>query len=175
MQKIPVKFELGNARELPFADGRFDLVTIFENVYAHITPRRARLESLREIHRCLKPNGIVMIEVTSLANRHRYYAAIKLMELGRLFYNPNRLERGEKLMSQASTMKDLPPEKLPRSHWFRPRDLDEEAAEAGYRVILASTVAGVLRDPRQSSRKTHKQGRLVYVLSKASGRGSSPS
>ncbi len=163
-QKSPVTFELGSADRMPFADGRFDAVTIFENVYGHITPRAARLEALREIRRVLKPTGVLMIEATSLADRYRYFAAIKVMELCRLLYNPHRLQKGDKLMRDARTILDLPPEQLPRSHWFRPREIDEESAEAGFRVELASTVAGVLRDPRHSSRRTHKQGRLIYVL-----------
>lgn len=165
-QGIDLQLEFGTSMQLPFQAESFDLAVLFQNVYAFITPRSARIETLREIRRCLKPGGKVILEVTSLHSILRYRLAIYLMELGRLVYNPYRLERGEKLVREASSMKDLPAEKLPRAKWFRPYEIDAEAEEVGLKVRLASTVAEVCRNPLQSSRRTRHQGRLVYVLEK---------
>jgi SAM-dependent methyltransferase len=50
-----VRFELGNAEALPFPDGTFDAV------FAHTVLQHLRdpLHALREMHRVLKPGGIV--------------------------------------------------------------------------------------------------------------------
>jgi SAM-dependent methyltransferase len=165
-RKIDMRLELGASTKMPFDSETFDLTVLFQNVYALFTPRSARIESLREIRRCLKPGGKIILEATSLHTVLRYRFAFRLMELGRLAYNPCRLERGDKLVKEAGQVENLPPEKLPRSHWFRPYEIDQEANEAGLRVVLASTVAAVLRDPFKSSRRLHRQGRVVYVLEK---------
>jgi len=49
-----------NAEALPFADGAFDVVT---SVYLfHELPRNARRNVVRELHRVLRPGGLVVIE-----------------------------------------------------------------------------------------------------------------
>jgi SAM-dependent methyltransferase len=165
-KNLSIEFRLANAGELPFPDGSYDVITLFANIYGHVTPRIVRVNTLREFKRCLKSGGLILLEGTSLYNRLPHCAAIRLLEMGRAFYNPHRLERGDKLVSDARKMIDVPREVLPRSHWFRPYEIDQEAKEAGLEVVLASTVEGVLKDPRCESRRLHKAGRLVYVLKK---------
>lgn len=157
-------FVCGDATALPFPDEDFDLITILENVYGHFTPRSMRVAALKDASRCLKPGGSVVIEAISLMDHYRYYLAIRLMELGRCMYNPHRLGRGDKLMKDARSLKDLPPDKLPRSHWFRPGEIESEARDAGLDVTFASTVQGVLNDHSRPSRKTHHQGRFMHIL-----------
>jgi ubiquinone/menaquinone biosynthesis C-methylase UbiE len=165
-KNLSIDFRLANAAELPFPDGSYDLITLFANIYGHVIPRMDRVNTLKEIKRCLKSGGLILLEGTSLYNRLPHYAAIRLLEMGRAFYNPHRLERGDKLVRDAKKVIDVTREHLPRSHWFRPYEIDQEAKEAGLEVVLASTVEGVLKDPRRESRRLHKAGRLVYVLKK---------
>jgi ubiquinone/menaquinone biosynthesis C-methylase UbiE len=51
-----VKFEFADALQLPYADGTFDLVWLFETL-----PHLDRLAGLREVKRVLKPGGRVVI------------------------------------------------------------------------------------------------------------------
>lgn len=162
----PPEFHLGSATELPFEAERFDVVTVFENVYGHITPRASRLAALREVRRCLKLGGITILVATSLADKFRCRVAFPVMEAIRWFRNPHRLEKGDKVMANARAVPGLPGECLARSHWFRPMEIDAEAAEVGLTVALASTVEGVLHDPTRSCRRLRRRGRLVYILKK---------
>jgi len=64
----------GNVLELPFDDGRFDVVTAFETVY--FWPELARC--FAEIHRVLKPGGVFMItnEATGKTKSHEKWQKI---------------------------------------------------------------------------------------------------
>ncbi|SHI52714.1 phosphoethanolamine N-methyltransferase [Malonomonas rubra DSM 5091] len=53
------RFQQALAEELPFADGQFDLVT--SALFFHHVDRELKLQSLREIHRVLKPGGSLLI------------------------------------------------------------------------------------------------------------------
>jgi SAM-dependent methyltransferase len=164
--QLPIEFCLGSVAELPFPDENFDVVTVFENVYGHITPRADRIQSLREIRRCLKRDGRVLIDANSLLNHTRYYVPILLMEAVRRFFNPYRLERGDKLMRGSRLAGTISPAHTPRSHWFRPGEVEAEGAEAGLEVVLSSTVRGVLEDPSRTSPRLRNAGYLQYVLRK---------
>jgi SAM-dependent methyltransferase len=145
--QLPIEFYLGSVAELPFPDESFDVVTVFENIYGHITPRANRIQSLREIRRCLKGDGRALIDANSLLNHTRYHVPILMMEAVRRFFNPFRLERGDKLMRGSRPVGAILPAHTPRSHWFRPGEGEAESAEAGIEVVLSSTVRGVLEDP----------------------------
>jgi len=55
---VEVVFEPGVAEELPFPDGRFDVV--LSTLLLHHLPARTRHEAALEIHRVLKPGGHVL-------------------------------------------------------------------------------------------------------------------
>ena len=163
---LPIDFHLARATEMPFSSASFAVVTLFTNVYGHITPRAARLDALREAGRCLKSGGLILLEATSILNRFRYFVAIRILEIARMFHNPRRMERGDKLIRNAGKVAGVSAEAMPRSHWFRPGEIDADADEVGLEVVLASTTKGVLQDPLRHSRQLHKAGWLEYVLRK---------
>jgi SAM-dependent methyltransferase len=162
---LDIPFVVGSVRELPFPDAAFDVVTFFANIYGHITPKVARLEALAEAKRVLKPGGLILMESQCVRNIYWHFLIIRAMEISRRLWNPYDLGRGDKLTHYAKQVK-APPHELPRSHWFRPYEIDGEATEAGFEVALASTVKDVAANPAVNSRRYRGKGRLVYVLRK---------
>ena len=65
-----------------------------------------RLTTLAEVTRILKPGGLLFLEATNLRYRYRYMLCIRLMDITHCFYNPCRLEWGDKLMREAETDAD---------------------------------------------------------------------
>jgi ubiquinone/menaquinone biosynthesis C-methylase UbiE len=61
-KKYPrLKFVIGDAQKLPFKKRSFDLIFCLETIEHLVSPRKA----LREIKRCLKPNGAAIISMDS--------------------------------------------------------------------------------------------------------------
>lgn len=56
---VSVDLRVGSAEALPFEDASFDLV-ILDNVLEHVSDRE---QTLREIHRVLKPNGLLYMVI----------------------------------------------------------------------------------------------------------------
>ena len=152
------------ASHLPYDAESFDVVTMFENVYGHITPHDARLRSLAEARRVLRPGGLVLMYVTSLHNHWYYRWSIAGLDVLRRLYNPQRMERGDKRMRGEKHLTTRGSGFVARSHWFRPDDVPHDAAMTALEVALTSTVAGVVDDPRGNSDRLVGRGRLVYVL-----------
>jgi ubiquinone/menaquinone biosynthesis C-methylase UbiE len=74
-----------NAEQLPFADGAFDVVT---SVYLfHELPRNARRNVVREMHRVLRPGGLLVLEDSAqLAESADIASALR--EFPREFHEP---------------------------------------------------------------------------------------
>nr|MDQ3341906.1 class I SAM-dependent methyltransferase [Myxococcota bacterium] len=74
-----------NAEALPFADGAFDIVT---SVYLfHELPRNARRNVVREMHRVLRPGGLLVIEDSAqIAESSEIESALR--EFPREFHEP---------------------------------------------------------------------------------------
>lgn len=67
-KKIPkASFFVGSVNNLPFEDNSFDVV-IFLAVLEHI-PKDTEPQALAEIHRVLKPNGLLILETP---NKHLF-------------------------------------------------------------------------------------------------------
>ena len=160
---LSIEFKLAMADNLPYPSNTFDVITIFENVYGFITPHSARIASLTEVKRVLKPGGLVMLTVNSIFNCWRYFAFIKMTEILRIFYNPHEMEKGDKFWGEERRASS---EGIARTktHWFRPDEITEEACSAGLSVLQVTTNVGVCKNPKINSAKLHGQGGLVYVL-----------
>jgi ubiquinone/menaquinone biosynthesis C-methylase UbiE len=57
--KVPVRFQLATAEDLPFPNGKFDVV--LSTLMLHHLPKRTREACAREIRRVLKPRGQALV------------------------------------------------------------------------------------------------------------------
>jgi ubiquinone/menaquinone biosynthesis C-methylase UbiE len=57
--RVQVTFELAPAEQLPFSDGRFDVV--LSTLMLHHLPHKTRQQCAREVRRVLKPGGRVLV------------------------------------------------------------------------------------------------------------------
>ena len=158
---MPVEFHQGSAGNLPFDDHSLDAVTMFGNIYGHITPRQERLSSLREIRRVLKPGGLLLFNASSRNEAWKPRAYFAFQDLLHVLYNPCRFDSGDKRFKE-----DRSPAtpNTPRHHFFRPREIDIDAQECGFTVQLRSTAEAVVTSPRTNATSVRRGGRLVYVL-----------
>lgn len=63
---------LGDAVKLEFPEEYFDAVISLWNVFGHIPSENDRIEVLRKISKCLKPNGKCIIDVNNRYNLRHY-------------------------------------------------------------------------------------------------------
>jgi ubiquinone/menaquinone biosynthesis C-methylase UbiE len=66
--KLSVKVFQGNITKIPFKSNKFDVVLIF-TVLHHVTKWR---EALQEVHRILKPNGVILINEINQRSLDRF-------------------------------------------------------------------------------------------------------
>ena len=164
---LAIRFELTTADHLPFADGSLDVVTLFENIYGHITPHAARLASLKEISRVLKPQGVVLMVVTSLYHTGLGFLYVRLCDMMRVVWNPSGMEPGDKRLQRSHWGENVTRINAPCSHWFARGEVSRDAASAGLSVKQRSAVKRLLMDPLDNTQqKLRGMGRLVYVLAK---------
>jgi SAM-dependent methyltransferase len=158
-QHLAIPFDLASADALPLEDCSVDAITLFENLYGHITPYTARLAALAEARRVLRPGGLVFMTVTALAHRWRHYFYIRSLETLRLAYNPHSMEKGDKFMRR-----DPRSQNRARSHWFRAYEVPDDAGRSGFAVLQQTTDRDIRLNPSGNSTRVHHGGRLLYVL-----------
>lgn len=168
VEALDIGFDQAAADSLPCPDGTFDVVTLFENVYGHITPRQARHRALCEIRRVLKPGGIVMMAVTSLHDSLVCRAYFSLARIVRAVWNPYNLEPGDKFMARHRWGLAKTRSEAPRSHYFLPHEVLDDARAAGLFLVQETTSAGILAAPGTVTDPRHLRGmgRLLYVLAR---------
>lgn len=164
---LPIPFIKANLTELPFADGSFDVATMFFNVYGHIVPREARLRSLREIRRVLRPGGLVLFDVNSYYISVPHWGVNLLRDLVRLAYNPGGWERGDKKWSTQVRNETEDRSQVVCSHVFRPAEVRQEVAAAGFDVIQATAVKDIVLNVAAQSTWLLGKGPQVYAFRKA--------
>ena len=161
---LGIRFEVGRADQLPFPDQTFGLLTMFENVYGHITPRAARLTSLQEIRRVLKVGGVALMTVSS---RHELWASscyFRVVQVVRRFWNPAKMEPGDKNLARALWGVLEKGQLPPRSHWFDPAEVPQDAQSVGLTVRQATTVQAIVQGRPDDTGNLRGQGRLLYAL-----------
>ncbi len=136
--KKPFKAELGEARNLDFPDDSADLVILHGPLY-HLQLRADRIKALREAHRILKPNGILLgfainhtvSTITGLLNGMIHDAQFYAMcesELKTGIHNPPANWPGI----------------LPEAFFHKPQELTEEVYEAGFNNLKLFAVEGMV-------------------------------
>jgi len=78
-QGLTIPFSVMNAQALGLHDEAFDAVLMLGSVLSHVPFRHARLATLREAHRVLKPGGTLLIETQSRASALRHRAFFRAM------------------------------------------------------------------------------------------------
>jgi SAM-dependent methyltransferase len=161
---LNIEFKLALADNLPYPSNTFGVITVFENVYGHITPHSARMDSLTELRRVLKPGGLVMIIVNSIYHRWRYFAAFKMLETFRLLYNPNEMEKGDKFWGQERKANPQGKARV-KIHWFKPGEIPEDARRIGLSVLQSTTVEGIKKTRKQIQQNFMGRGGLSMYSS----------
>ncbi len=158
---LQLPFVQASADALPFPERFFDAAIMTCNTYGHITPRAARLQTMREIARVLKPGGLFFVTATSRQHRLRIRAALWLLDIWRLIHNPRGAESGDRLMSR----RDSPStgDRL-LIHWFYSGEPAWEGRQAGLEEICSSTAGEFARNPHADARSYHRRGWLACVL-----------
>lgn len=171
---LSIHFEAARADQLPFGEASLDVLTMFENLYGHITPHDARLRALAEARRVLRPGGVVLMTVTSMYHNVLYKLYIQALQLLRCLHNPGGMERGDKLLNRNHWPLGATRPTAPRTHWFCPEEVPADAARVRLTVIQRTTTSGVVRNPAADSLRYRGEGRLAYVLCRPDAARSRP-
>jgi len=124
-EKYPeAKFKLGDALNIPFSDNFFDRVYSIA-VLHHIPSKELRIQSLKEIRKVLKNNGLLILTVWKFHELKEFYFLIKytilkLIMKSKLDWNDVFEPWGRKAQRYY--------------HWFSRKELEKLAMEAGFKV-----------------------------------------
>jgi SAM-dependent methyltransferase len=117
-----------DARELPFADGAFDLVLLLGPLY-HLGDRADRQAAIVEAQRICREGGLVAAGAIS-----RFAPLLDMIRCGRIG-DPRILANVEQETREG---RRVPPERrtspFPDAYFHRPEELEEELAEGGMQV-----------------------------------------
>jgi len=154
-----VTAEVGDARELPVADGSFDTVLLLGPLY-HLTERADRLRAWTEARRAVRPGGLIFAAAIS-----RFASLFDGLAREYLF-DPAFREIVERDLRDGQHRN--PAE---REHWFttaylhRPEDLRDEAEEAGVEIVELVGVEGLAGWlPQLNERWASAEGREAILF-----------
>jgi SAM-dependent methyltransferase len=128
--------EVGDARALTWGDGTADAVLLFGPLY-HLTEREDRLQALRESHRVLRPDGVLLAVAIS-----RFASAFDGLCRGFLKDPPFAEIVRQDLIDGQHRNPTARPEYFMDTFFHHPDELRGEVAEAGFRPINIYGVEG---------------------------------
>jgi SAM-dependent methyltransferase len=160
-QKAPLaSVALGDARALTWADGQVDGLLLFGPLY-HLTDRDDRLRALREAHRVLRENGILMAVGIS-----RFASALDGLRSGFLA-DPRFVAIVEQDLKDGQHRNwTEKPEYFMDTFFHHPDELRSEVAEAGFDLIDVYGVEGpcwLLRDFDDWWNDAERRNRLLQI------------
>jgi SAM-dependent methyltransferase len=130
-----VRARLGDARDLPLADGSVDAVLLMGPLY-HLIGLADRQRALAEARRVLRPGGVVLAEIIT---RHSW-----VMDATRQGLDEPRIFAEFESIARIGTAAD-PATREPGGFWayfHRPDELRDELAAAGFAGISLVAVEG---------------------------------
>ncbi|KAK3833905.1 MAG: S-adenosyl-L-methionine-dependent methyltransferase [Linnemannia elongata] len=69
-----IQFTIGDCRSIPFSDSTFDLVLVMGNSFGYFSNDKDDENLLTQIHRVLRPGGIVVLDITDGAYQRENYS-----------------------------------------------------------------------------------------------------
>jgi len=132
-QHAAIPFCVMDAQALAFADSLFGAALMLGSVLSHVPGRGARLATLREAHRVLKPGGTLLIETQSRAGSFRHRAFFRAMTWMRralaVLGREPAWEVGDRFGLEVS---GAGPGKRVYFHMYAPDELAADLREAGF-------------------------------------------
>jgi SAM-dependent methyltransferase len=128
--------ELGDARELPAADGSADAVLMLGPLY-HLPEPDGRLRALAEARRVLRAGGVVAAAAIS-----RFASTLDGLRMGALADPAFRANVVRALETGIHRNPGRVPDWFTTAYFHRPDDLDAEVADAGFESVRVVGVEG---------------------------------
>ncbi|KAG9067378.1 hypothetical protein KI688_012161 [Linnemannia hyalina] len=69
-----IQFTIGDCRSIPFSDSTFDLVLVMGNSFGYFSNDKDDETLLTQIHRVLRPGGVVVLDITDGAYQRENYS-----------------------------------------------------------------------------------------------------
>jgi len=137
-----VRVEYGDLRDLPFADGTFDVVLALGGPLSHVIDQEEREAAVRELHRVATPGAPAFVSVMGLiAVVERLLQVAPEFEQG-IRQLPGLLESGTysaDLLEKA----DVDDPTFVETHFFRADELRDLLASNGFSVATMAGLEGV--------------------------------
>jgi SAM-dependent methyltransferase len=147
---VDIETAVGVAESIPFGDDRFDLVLAF-SVLEHVTDLQ---ESLREIHRVLKPGGVFWFDSASaMCPFQDEIAHVPLFG-----WYPDRLKRRIMLWARDTRPAWIGNTTAPAIHWWTAPKARRELTAAGFEHVVDRW------DLSQPDELTGARGRVARYL-----------
>lgn len=133
---LGISAALGDARDLPCADGSADVALLFGPLY-HLTSEEDRLAALREAGRVVRAGGLVFVATVS-----RFASLFDGLEEGFLFTDHGAQMVAEDLASGQHRNPTNDPQFFTTAYFHRPEEIRQECLDAGLQVEAVVGVEG---------------------------------